>query len=468
MDFAADAVLDVIAPPARSTPTRAPSGDAADQPSFEDHLQAAQDSEPSPERAEAPPSEQAREHHSKGETPKASDPDSNADTSTAAPTQPAAEQTQTPAPVLVQLIAASPPAPQINDGHNPGTQNAAPVTAPSAPSEAPIAPTQPVQANAQPDAPAGADTAASPTGPPSGQKSASATSKGETPAAQAAQAAAQTPVSTSPAAAPVQAAIDAAPSSSSPVAEATQIAATTTAPAQPLSEHAVRQTKSAPAKNESKVEAAPAADASDTPSPALAQRPNAQAKAAPPPSAAKDAIALTPVDAPEAPPPQVATSPTAAGSQSATHTQHAGNDQSAMRAAPAAHQVAREIVRRFDGGNTRFELRLDPPELGRVEVRLDVSRDHRVTAVIAADSPQALTELARHARDLEQMLQGAGLQLSDSGLSFDLRQGGERAEPAEFSGSVADGSALPEDAAPIAARPLGYERWRGVRVDMMV
>ena len=77
----------------------------------------------------------------------------------------------------------------------------------------------------------------------------------------------------------------------------------------------------------------------------------------------------------------------------------------AVRATPAAAQVAREIVRRFDGGNTSFELRLDPPELGRVEVRIEVSRDHRVTAVISADSPQALTELARHARELEQMLQ---------------------------------------------------------------
>ncbi|MEZ6022856.1 MAG: flagellar hook-length control protein FliK [Hyphomonadaceae bacterium] len=86
--------------------------------------------------------------------------------------------------------------------------------------------------------------------------------------------------------------------------------------------------------------------------------------------------------------------------------------------------MGREIIRRFDGGNTSFELRLDPPELGRVEVRLEVSRDHRVTAMIAADSPQALTELARHARELEQTLQAAGLELSDSGLSFDLRQGG--------------------------------------------
>ncbi len=139
-----------------------------------------------------------------------------------------------------------------------------------------------------------------------------------------------------------------------------------------------------------------------------------------------------------------------------------------MRTLPAAHQVAREIVRRFEGGATRFELRLDPPELGRIEVRLDVSRDHRVTAVIAADSPQALTELARHARELEQMLQGAGLELGDNGLSFDLRQGGERADAAELSADGSQIAAAHEDQPQVAARPLGYERWRGVRVDMMV
>jgi flagellar hook-length control protein FliK len=125
-------------------------------------------------------------------------------------------------------------------------------------------------------------------------------------------------------------------------------------------------------------------------------------------------------------------------------------------------------VRRFENGATRFELRLDPPELGRIEVRLDVSRDHRVTAVIAADSPQALTELARHARDLEHMLQGAGLELTENGLSFDLRQGGERAEAAEFGGAITENATHVDDPAPVAARPLGYESWRGVRVDMMV
>ena len=179
------------------------------------------------------------------------------------------------------------------------------------------------------------------------------------------------------------------------------------------------------------------------------------------------AVADAPVTPQTASPAQL---PLTTSSASAAHTQHAVLDDSAARTAPAASQVAREIVRRFDGENTRFELRLDPPELGRVEVRLEVSRDHRVTAIVAADSPQALAELARHARELEQTLQSAGLQLSDNGLSFDLRQSRDDASgEAENSGRGANSTS--EDTlaeAPVTARPLGLERWRGVRVDVMV
>ena len=159
-----------------------------------------------------------------------------------------------------------------------------------------------------------------------------------------------------------------------------------------------------------------------------------------------------------------ASTTTTHASQATSHVEHAA------RAAPASAQVAREIVRQFDGENTRFELRLDPPELGRVEIRLEVSRDNRVTAVVAADNPQALAELARHARDLEQMLQSSGLELTENGLSFDLRQGGDSdADAGDGASNNARGSDAETDTpnTQTSARPLGFERWRGVRVDIM-
>jgi flagellar hook-length control protein FliK len=160
----------------------------------------------------------------------------------------------------------------------------------------------------------------------------------------------------------------------------------------------------------------------------------------------------------------------AAISNSHTQPQPIADSIASVRALPATTQVSHEIVRRFTGQSAQFELRLDPPELGRIEVRLEVGRDHRVTAAIAADSPQALVELARHARELEQSLQAAGLELRENGLSFDLRQRDARKQDDTQSASASHDRALLENEAPGAAtaraRPVGFERWRGVRVDI--
>jgi flagellar hook-length control protein FliK len=181
-------------------------------------------------------------------------------------------------------------------------------------------------------------------------------------------------------------------------------------------------------------------------------------------STAAQAVAKEPA------PPTFVTEPSAQVQlASASHAALAAVHEHAARAAPAAAQVAREIVRRFDGETTRFELRLDPPELGRVEVRLEVTRDHRVSAVVAADTPQALSELARHARDLEQTLQSAGLQLNENGLSFDLRQSDADTAEAGLLDAPGAGEARDDESpAQILARPIGLERWRGVRLDLVV
>ena len=135
-------------------------------------------------------------------------------------------------------------------------------------------------------------------------------------------------------------------------------------------------------------------------------------------------------------------------------------------AAAALHQVSREIVRRFSGESTRFELRLDPPELGRVEVRLEVTRDHRVTAIVAADNPQALAELVRHARELEQALQSSGLDLAEDGLSFDLSERRQHA-PGGAGEPNADGQSPTEEQTQTRAGPVRLESWQGQRIDLV-
>lgn len=83
--------------------------------------------------------------------------------------------------------------------------------------------------------------------------------------------------------------------------------------------------------------------------------------------------------------------------------------------------IAVEIAARALEGKHRFEIRLDPPELGRIDVRLDVGRDEQVTARLVVERAETLDLLRRDAPALERALQSAGLRTNDSALEFSLR-----------------------------------------------
>ncbi|HVY87852.1 MAG TPA: flagellar hook-length control protein FliK [Hyphomonadaceae bacterium] len=97
--------------------------------------------------------------------------------------------------------------------------------------------------------------------------------------------------------------------------------------------------------------------------------------------------------------------------------------QAALQSAPAAVvQVGTRFIERFDGRAQRFEVRLDPAELGRVDVRIEVGADKKVHAVLAAHDSAALTDLMRGQRSLEQALRDSGIDLADGGIKFELSQ----------------------------------------------
>lgn len=83
--------------------------------------------------------------------------------------------------------------------------------------------------------------------------------------------------------------------------------------------------------------------------------------------------------------------------------------------------VAIEIAGKALAGKNRFDIRLDPPELGRIEVRLDVDRDGNVTSRLTVDRADTLDLLRRDAPGLERALQDAGLKTADNSLQFSLR-----------------------------------------------
>jgi flagellar hook-length control protein FliK len=94
----------------------------------------------------------------------------------------------------------------------------------------------------------------------------------------------------------------------------------------------------------------------------------------------------------------------------------------------SAQQLAGQISRHHANGNRVFEIRLDPAELGKVDVRLEMRADNRVHAVLMAERPETLAELQRSARDLERALNEAGLDLSEDGISFQMQDDGQSPE----------------------------------------
>ncbi len=108
----------------------------------------------------------------------------------------------------------------------------------------------------------------------------------------------------------------------------------------------------------------------------------------------------------------------------------------------AAQQLAFQIKRNFANGVNRFEVRLDPPELGRIDVRLDMNADGRVSAALTVDRPETLDLLQRDARLLQKALAEAGVDVDDSALNFSLRdENGQAANKDSDTGGAAGGMA---------------------------
>jgi len=86
--------------------------------------------------------------------------------------------------------------------------------------------------------------------------------------------------------------------------------------------------------------------------------------------------------------------------------------------------VGVEIAAQALAGRNRFEIRLDPPELGRIDVRLDIDKDGKVTTRLTVDRVETLDMVRRDAPQLERALQQAGLKTADQPIEFSLRDQG--------------------------------------------
>lgn len=91
------------------------------------------------------------------------------------------------------------------------------------------------------------------------------------------------------------------------------------------------------------------------------------------------------------------------------------------------------ISRHVSAEATEFTLRLDPAELGRVEVKLEMGKDGKATVSIQADNASTFDLLRRDSHALERALAEAGLKLDSGGLNFSLRQQ-DGQNPQQFAG----------------------------------
>jgi hypothetical protein len=94
---------------------------------------------------------------------------------------------------------------------------------------------------------------------------------------------------------------------------------------------------------------------------------------------------------------------------------------------PAAQAVAAALVQAADDGETKsFTLKLDPPDLGHIEVQMDFAKDKTLKAThIVTDKQDTLLLLQRDSHVLQKALQDSGVDSSGGGnISFALSKDG--------------------------------------------
>ncbi len=105
--------------------------------------------------------------------------------------------------------------------------------------------------------------------------------------------------------------------------------------------------------------------------------------------------------------------------------------------ATVADQISVKITKALQAGTDRISIQLRPAELGRVDVKMEITHDGRVMTVVTAEKQDTLDLLRRDSSELQRALAEAGLQSGD--MEFNLK--GQDKQTAE--GENGDGNANP-------------------------
>ena len=108
-------------------------------------------------------------------------------------------------------------------------------------------------------------------------------------------------------------------------------------------------------------------------------------------------------------------------------------------------------------------LPIDPADLGRIDVRIDVDRSGQVTSHLTVEKPETLSMLQQDAPQLQRALDDAGLKTGSGGLQFSLR---DQSSSSQNSGNQTGSNAQrlvvsEEDTTPAAVAGRTYGRMLG-------
>ncbi|MCK0068723.1 flagellar hook-length control protein FliK [Kordiimonas laminariae] len=112
-----------------------------------------------------------------------------------------------------------------------------------------------------------------------------------------------------------------------------------------------------------------------------------------------------------------------------------GGKPSPALGAHVAKQVNLQVSRAVRSGQNEFTVRLDPAELGRVQVKMSFA-DGKVTTKIIAERPETLELMQREVRGLERAMETGGHKASTDGISFNLDTGDGQSAGKSFAEAV--------------------------------
>ena len=133
-----------------------------------------------------------------------------------------------------------------------------------------------------------------------------------------------------------------------------------------------------------------------------------------------------------APAPQGINTVTAVGGTQATQKAQAAQAPQAPtpprmpQQAQVMDQVSVQISKQAKDGVDNIKVQLRPEELGRIEIKLEVSKDGSVQATITAENKDTLAMLQKDADGLAKALSDAGLNADAGSMNFNLRGDGQQ------------------------------------------